>query len=43
MKEEFNKDMDNLRKKNQAETLETKNSLSSIKNTGKSLEQTRTN
>jgi hypothetical protein len=31
MKEEFNKDMENLRKKNQTETLEIKISLNQIK------------
>jgi hypothetical protein len=31
MKEEFNKDMENLRKNNQAETLEIKSSLNQIK------------
>jgi phage shock protein A len=36
MKEEFNKDMENLRKKNQTETLEIKSSLNQIKNTGES-------
>jgi hypothetical protein len=33
MKEEFNKDMESLRKNNQIETLEIKTSLSQIKNT----------
>jgi hypothetical protein len=33
MKEEFNKDMENDRKKNQTEILETKNSLNQINNT----------
>jgi hypothetical protein len=32
MKEEFNKDMENLRKKNQMEILEIKSSLNQIKN-----------
>jgi hypothetical protein len=36
MKEEFNKDIENLRKKNQTENLEIKISLSQIKNTGES-------
>jgi phage shock protein A len=36
MKEEFNKDIENLRKKNQTENLEIKSSLSQIKNTGES-------
>jgi hypothetical protein len=36
MKEEFNKDMENLRKKNQTEILEIKSSLNQIKNIGKS-------
>jgi hypothetical protein len=36
MKEEFNKNMENLRKKNQTEILETKSSLNHIKNTGES-------
>jgi hypothetical protein len=36
MKEEFNKAMENLRKKNQTETLEIKCSLNQIKNTGES-------
>jgi hypothetical protein len=35
MKEEFNKDMENFRKKNQTETLDIKVSLNQIKNTGK--------
>jgi hypothetical protein len=35
MKEEFNKNMENLRKKNQTETLEIKISLNKIKNLGK--------
>jgi hypothetical protein len=35
MKEEFNKDMENLRKKNQTETEEIESSLNQIKNTGK--------
>jgi TolA-binding protein len=34
MKEEFNKDIGNIRKKNQTETLEIKVSLNQIKNTG---------
>jgi hypothetical protein len=34
MKEELNKDIENLRKKNQIETLEIKISLNQIKNTG---------
>jgi chromosome segregation ATPase len=33
MKEEFNKDMESDRKKNQTEILETKNSLNQINNT----------
>jgi hypothetical protein len=33
MKEEFNKDMENLRKKNQTETLEIKSSLSPLQQT----------
>jgi hypothetical protein len=33
MKKEFNKDMENLRKKNQTEILEIKISLKQIKNT----------
>jgi hypothetical protein len=36
MKEDFNKDMENLRKKNQTETLEIKISLNQIKNTRES-------
>jgi hypothetical protein len=36
MKEEFNKDMENLRKKSQPETLGIKISLNQIKNTGES-------
>jgi hypothetical protein len=36
MKEEFNKDMENLIKKNQTETLEIKISLNQIKNTRES-------
>jgi hypothetical protein len=36
MKEEFNKDMENLRKKNHTETLEIKHSLKQIKNIGES-------
>jgi hypothetical protein len=34
MKEEFNKDMGNLRKKNQTETLALKSSLNQVKSTG---------
>jgi hypothetical protein len=33
MKEEFNKDMENLRKKNQTEILEIKSPFNQIKNT----------
>jgi hypothetical protein len=44
MKEEFNKDMENLRQKNKTETMEIKSSLNQVKNTGESdfsrLEQT---
>jgi hypothetical protein len=36
MKEEFNKDMENLRKKNQTESPEIQSSLNQIKNTGES-------
>jgi hypothetical protein len=36
MKEEFNKDMENLRKKIQTEVLEIKSSLNQIRNTGES-------
>jgi hypothetical protein len=36
MKEELKKDMENLKKKNQTETLETKSSLSQMKNTDES-------
>jgi hypothetical protein len=42
MKEEFNKDMENLRKKNQIETLEIKTSFNKIKITGKATPKTRT-
>jgi hypothetical protein len=37
MKEEFNNDMENLRKKNQTETLEIKGSLNKIKVQGKAI------
>jgi hypothetical protein len=41
MKEEFNKDMENLRKKNQTETLEIKIPKSNKKYRGKPLQQTK--
>jgi hypothetical protein len=42
MKEEFNKNMENLRKKNQTEILEIKSSLNQIKNRVESHYKTRT-
>jgi hypothetical protein len=42
MKEELNKDMENLRKKNQTEILKIKSPFSQTKSQWRSLQQTRT-
>jgi hypothetical protein len=41
MKEEFNKDLENLREKNQTEIMEIKSYLNQIKKQGKPLQWTR--
>jgi hypothetical protein len=43
IKEELNKDMENLRRKNQAEILEIKNAYRQTKTRGRPFQQTRTN